>query len=94
MIRYIFSGLVLLNLQTVYAANSVRGACKAEIKKFTCDDKSDAYAFDCLKENNEASIKNKGFSPKCFKAYASYEKESGKGEKIDSHQTEQLEHKH
>lgn len=68
-------------------------ACKAEIKKFGCDAKSETYAYECLNKHKEPYIKDKGFRAQCFKAYLAYEKSSGKGEKIDSHQVERLEHK-
>jgi hypothetical protein len=75
-----------------YAADSMVQACASEIRKYDCDAKSPAYAYDCLNRNKEERIKDKGFRPRCFKAYLAYEKANGKGERIESHQVERLEH--
>jgi hypothetical protein len=76
----------------VYAADSLLQACRNEIEKFACDAMSPAYAYDCLSRHKEDRIKDKGFRSRCFKAYRAYEKANGKGEKVESHQVERLEH--
>lgn len=91
---WLSSGILLaaIPFSGLHAAATVRGACSNEIQKFSCDAKSDAYAYACLNQHKDEQILNRGFSPKCFKAYASYEKASGKGERLESHQTERVEH--
>ena len=76
----------------VRAAPSILHDCKAEIKKFACDAKSESYAYSCLKKYREPRTKDKGFRSVCYKAYAAYEKETGQTEKIESHQVEHPEH--
>lgn len=78
---------------SAHGADTMLRGCDKEIKKFGCDAKSESYTYDCLYKYREASTKNKGFSRKCYKAYAAYEKETGKGDKVESHQVEQSEHR-
>lgn len=85
-------GLAVLGSGQLFAAGGMRSACTAEIKKFGCEDMSDSYAYSCLKQRKESRDKDGGFSPSCFKAYASYEKANGKSEKIESHEVERREH--
>ncbi|HYX38378.1 MAG TPA: hypothetical protein VE954_35190 [Oligoflexus sp.] len=85
--------LALACAPSIHAADRMLDACTAEIKKFACDAKSESYAYECLNKHKEQRTKDKGFSRKCFKAYGSYEKTSGKGEPIESHQTDHPEHK-
>jgi hypothetical protein len=74
------------------AAEPMLKACTAEIQKFKCDAKSESYAYECLNKHEETRTKDLGFSRPCFKAYASFEKSSGKGDKVESHQVEHPEH--
>jgi hypothetical protein len=74
------------------AAQPMLKACTAEIQKYKCDAKSESYAYECLSKHEETRTKDLGFSRSCFKAYASFEKSSGKGDKVESHQVENPEH--
>ena len=85
------AGLFVL-VPKVHAADTLLHSCKGEIDKFRCEAKSESYAYDCLNKHKEQRTKYKGFSSKCYKAYASFEKSIGGGEKIDSHQVEHPEH--
>ena len=76
---------------TAYAKPTMLHNCKNEIKKFSCEAQSESYAYDCLNSHKERTM-NKGFTRKCFDAYALYEKENGVGDKIESHQIDQPEH--
>ncbi len=75
-----------------YAADTMLRNCGKEFKKYSCDAQSESYAYECLVKFQESREKNKGFSGKCYKAYAAYEKETGRGEKVESHQVENPEH--
>ncbi|HET9237747.1 MAG TPA: hypothetical protein VFO10_10875 [Oligoflexus sp.] len=75
-----------------WAAEPMRKACTAELQKYKCDAKSESYAYECLSKHEKARTKDLGFSHPCFKAYASFEKSSGKGDKVESHQVEHPEH--
>lgn len=75
-----------------WAAEPMLKACTAEIQKYQCDAKSESYAYACLSKHEETRTKDLGFSRPCFKAYASFEKSSGKGDKVESHQVEHPEH--
>lgn len=93
------SQFMLLNLMLAFglapaaqAADTMLKACTSEIKKFNCDAKSESYAYDCLNKHEEQRTRNNGFSRSCFKAYVSYEKATGKGDKVESHQVENPEH--
>jgi hypothetical protein len=87
-------GLVLASsmASSALAADTMLRACTGEIQKYKCDAKSESYAYECLSKHEEQRTKNHGFSRPCFKAYASYEKSTGKGDKIESHQVENPEH--
>jgi hypothetical protein len=77
---------------SAFAAETMLRACTAEIKKFKCDAKSESYAYECLNKHEEERTKDYGFSRPCFKAYAYFEKTTGKGDKLESHQVENPEH--
>lgn len=82
----------LTSVGPAYAAETMLRNCGAEFKKYSCDAKSESYAYECLAKFQESRGKDKGFSRKCYKAYAAYEKETGRGEKVESHQVENPEH--
>lgn len=84
--------LITLLASRVEAAETMLKACTSEIKKFSCDAKSESYAYDCLRKHEEHRTKNHGFSGSCYKAYAAFEKATGKGDKVESHQVENPEH--
>ncbi|WP_141732858.1 hypothetical protein [Oligoflexus tunisiensis] len=92
LLRPLFLFLPMVGMPSAHAADTILQACTPEIRKFRCEALSDSYAYDCLSRHDEPRVRNKGFSRKCFKAYARYEKTTGKGEKVESHQVENPEH--
>lgn len=88
-IAVIFTG-ALMSASSTFAGASLVKACKDDLKKFSCNAKTDAKAHECLEKNEKKDEENQGLSSSCYAAHEAFEKNAEHSE----HKENGAEHKH